>query len=184
MFSLSHKIPTFPDWIVECSLTHILILQKRVFASSAFLSSGSSLWVLGGSPDLYHMHNSTEILERGVWRAGTDMTGERASHCSVTLTGDRVVVTGGYDGRQTLDVVEMFSPGQGWTRLQSMATSRQDHSCARAWVDNSTGEVVTYNRERSVLAIVVAGGKSFYMLSVDNKMTYFEMLASFSKERL
>ena len=65
----------------------------------------------------------------GVWTTTASMSTKRTYHKSVTFLDGRVLVTGGYDGSNTLSSCELYNPNIGlWTTAASMQQLRSGHT--------------------------------------------------------
>ena len=126
-----------------------------------------TLWVMGGV-DLTAVYQSTQVVRQGQpteW--GPNLTEAGAYHCATTLQDNSVILTGGqtrsnpYGSART----EVYnSTTKRWERKADMRYRRMGHSCTNVWLDPNTtntksGVIPDFLTDRSVLSVVVAGGK-------------------------
>jgi hypothetical protein len=74
---------------------------------------------------------SAEIFDpgRGAFRPAASMTMARASHAAIALADGRVLVTGGWTGRQSTATAEIYDPrADRWTPAGEMSTARLSHT--------------------------------------------------------
>jgi hypothetical protein len=137
--------------------------QETEESSVAVIEEGRALWVLGGTADGIHDVLTTQIVRPGrptEW--GPNMTEQVSGHCSTTLQDGSVIVTGGnrnnIRGSSNTDIFN-FTTGQ-WSQKKDMKQRRMIHSCAQVWLDPGNPSFLSGAvTNRSVLSIVVAGGK-------------------------
>ncbi|XP_071746818.1 uncharacterized protein [Lepeophtheirus salmonis] len=152
-------VPELNDW-KEIRSTEI----ERHFATSVI--SGGDFYVLGGRDGKEEpvALGAVERLksEERTWELIPEMklSIERAYHCSIPLSHNSIVLTGGYSWNSILNDVELFNTSEmerGWTKLKGMNTPRYLHSCGV--VPNSEDD---HNNNPQ---IIVAGGYSSEYLS-------------------
>ncbi|WP_437620479.1 kelch repeat-containing protein [Sorangium sp. So ce1151] len=69
------------------------------------------------------------VLVDPVWTSTTSMSFARREHSATRLADGRVLVVGGYDGRQSLSKVEGYDPvSRVWSSLPDLAPARQKHT--------------------------------------------------------
>ena len=145
-----------------------------VAASVAVVDDGKAMLVMGGVDAHHHALSSTQLVRPGhPTQPGPSLTGGVASHCSVALQGDQVIIAGGQrlaDRGHGSDVVEILNTSSHqWTKTGSMKNPRDGHSRAQVWLDPDRldGNILSGDvSNTSVLSMVVAGGKAGYIYSL------------------
>ena len=144
------------------------------YASVAVVDDGKAMLVMGGEDAHHHALSSTQLVRPGhPTQPGPSLTGWVASHCSVALQGDQVIMAGGQrhaDRGHGSAVVEILNTSsRQWTKTGSMKHSRLLHSCGQVWLspDDPDGDILSgLVSNTSVLSMVVAGGKAGYIYSL------------------
>ena len=105
----------------------------RVLHRFAFIPNTNKLIITGGYDNGYLELDSTEILdtEGGSVTIGRPMNSKRHSHGMgfVTINGkDRLAVFGGWDGRNSLDSVELYNTRTGkWEMTDFILNEAKSH---------------------------------------------------------
>lgn len=99
-------------------------------AHQALRLANGALWVMGGcsAASCAALQASAEVLAPGAraFRAAGTLTTQRVSHRAVALWGERVLVLGGWDGRQDLASAEVWDAAtQRATPIAAMHAARQ-----------------------------------------------------------
>ena len=101
-------------------------LHPRTSHTTALTTQGLLLVGGAGSP------NTTELmdLETGQSREGWSLEPGRQYHCSIQLSSDLVVLTGGYRTETVVSQHSGLAEGRGeGGKLPSLGTGRQVHAC-------------------------------------------------------
>ena len=118
-----------PGWITAGKL-----LQARRFFSATRLKSGKVLVCGGKDPDPYASLslNSCELFDplKRTWTGLSSTMLQSRRHHSATLLGNgKVLVVGGYSGKQNLASAELYDPAADkWAAAASLPVASRDHS--------------------------------------------------------
>ena len=125
--------------------------------------------MMGGAEGAGDLQQRTQVVRQGQpTRWGPSLTEAGTDHCATTLQDTSVILTGGVTrsnryGSARTDVYN--STTKRWERKADMRQGRFDHSCTNVWLEPDpsfsirTGVIAQMLTDRSVLSVVVAGGK-------------------------
>ena len=135
---------------VESHTFQVLPFQLNVGRSHhrcAFIPNTNKVLITGGYSDGYLDVDSTEILdiEGGSVTMASPMNSKRYGHGMgiVTINGeDRIAAFGGYDGRNNLDSVELFSTEtEKWEIADFKLKEAKSHFC---FLTVKFGDILSY----------------------------------------
>ena len=136
---------------------------------ASFTVVEDTLWVMGGV-DGHSAIQWTQMVRQGQptqW--GPNLTEAGGNHCATTLQDNSVILTGGmtlsnrFSGGARTEIYN--STTKRWERKADMRQRRISHSCTNVWLEPDpsfsirTGVIAGKLTDRSVLSVVVAGGK-------------------------
>ena len=133
------------------------------------------------------VYQSTQVVRQGQpteW--GPNLTEAGGNHCATTLQDNSVILTGGRTrsnrfGSARTDVYN--STTKRWERKADMRQRRQGHSCTNVWLETDpsfsiiNGVIAPVLSDRSVLSVVVAGGKMILYFTTHSMSQEFTLMS-------